>query len=211
MTAWQDKFDLGMQRGSAGDLPGAQRAFREAIALAPDEPYPHYELGYTLALEGHYPQALVELRRTRELQRGFFLVDTEIYLCEQLAFGKITDEMLRALRRLIHLGDTGQATTLDAEQLSRKLIARAPECALAYFFLGKAILDRLPEQAAAALERCVALGPDDTTAINARFHLGVLRRQAGALDEARAIFAAIASDFAGHPYAELAAAESAGA
>jgi tetratricopeptide (TPR) repeat protein len=204
-TDWQQAFERGMQAGGAGDLAAAERAFRDAAALAPDEPYPHYELGYTLALLGRFADAVPELRRTQELQRGFFLVETELYLCDQVLAGAIDRDTLVALRKLIAFTDRSESTTLAAEQLARAVVTRAPACALGHFFLGKAILERLPDQARTALERCVELGADDTTAINARFHLGVLRNRAGALDEARAIWRRIASDFAGHPHAKLAA------
>jgi tetratricopeptide (TPR) repeat protein len=205
-TGWREPFERGMQAGGAGDLAAAERAFRDACALAPDEPYPHYELGYTLALLGRFADALPALRRTQELQRGFFLVDTELYLCEQVVARAIDRDTLVALRKLIAFTDRGEAGTLAAEQLARAVVARAPGCALGHFFLGKAVLQRLPDEARVALERCVALGADDTTAINARFHLGVLRHQAGAVDEARAIWRQIAADFTGHPHARLPAA-----
>jgi TolA-binding protein len=204
MATWEQAFERGMQAGEDGDFAIAEQAFREAIALAPNEPYPHYELGYTLALAGKLREALVELRRTEQLHRGFFLVETEIYLCEKMIAGAFDGETFAALRQLMWRTDTGQHTTLETEQLARAVVERSPECALAHFFLGKAIFERLPDEGKAALERCIELYPDDTTLINARFHLGVLRQQAGAAAEARAIWQRIARDFADHPHAQLA-------
>jgi tetratricopeptide (TPR) repeat protein len=210
MSTWEQAFERGMQAGERADLVAAEQAFREAVALAPSEPYPHYELGYTLCLAGKLVEALTELRRAQQLHRGFFLVETEIYLCEKLLSRAIDVETFAALRNLMLLTDSGQGTTLQAEQLCRSAVDRSPECALGHFFLGKAILERLPDQAKAAFERCVELYPDDTTLINARFHLGVLRRLAGAPDEARAIWQRIARDFADHPHAQLARMQAAG-
>ena len=49
---WKEHFDLGMAAGGASDIEGAVTHFREAVRLAPLEPYPHYELGYSLFLLG---------------------------------------------------------------------------------------------------------------------------------------------------------------
>ncbi len=204
MSNWKESFERGMKAGGEGDIAASEAAFREAVALAPDEAYPHYELGYTLCLAGRYADALPELRRTEELQRGFFLVETEILMCEHMVSGAIDAQTYGAIRQLMWQTDRGEGTTLQTEQLSRAVIGRAPACPLGYFFLGKAVLQRLPDQAKSALEKCVELGADDTTAINARFHLAVLRHQAGAVDEARAMWKQLGEDFAGHPHAQLA-------
>ena len=79
-ASWEDHFRRGMSRGTAGDPPNAAKSFRQATRLAPEEPYPHYELGYTLSLLGRYEDALEELRTTNELAPGFFVVQMEIYL-----------------------------------------------------------------------------------------------------------------------------------
>ncbi len=47
---WKQHFDEGMAYGQASDFAKAEASFRGAIRLAPTEPYPHYELGYTLSL-----------------------------------------------------------------------------------------------------------------------------------------------------------------
>ena len=69
MPLWSEPFKEGMRRGTASDFSGAEASFREALRLGPDEPNPHYELGYTLALVGRFEDALEEFRRTQELRR----------------------------------------------------------------------------------------------------------------------------------------------
>ena len=201
MSDWKQAFERGMAAGGTGDLAAAEQAFREAIALAPDEPYPRYELGYTLSLAGRFTDALAELRR---VPRGFFLVDTEVYLCEQALARTLDRDTFIALRKLIWRFEHGEGTTLETESLCRAVVANAPRCALAHFFLGKCVLERLPEASATELEACLALAPDDTTAIDARYHLGVLRRLAGEPGEARAIWEQIERDFPDHPLASVA-------
>jgi tetratricopeptide (TPR) repeat protein len=196
---WQEFFEEGMRYGAAADFARAEASFREAVRLAPDEPYPHYQLGYTLALVGRHEEALEEYRRTEDLYRGFFIVETEMYLSEQLLSESISTEVLDMLRSLQWIVDEGGSQGEEAVALSRKVIEMDPECALGHFHLGKALIERDPQAAEAALRRCVELAPDDTTAINAKFHLGILRRDAGDEGEARRIWDAMHSDYASHP------------
>jgi Flp pilus assembly protein TadD len=208
---WQEHFEEGMAYGAASDFSGAEASFREAVRLAPDEPYPRYELGYTLALVGRHEEALEEFRRTEELSRGFFVVETEIFLCEQLLSGSIDLEILEMLRRLQRLADGGKEQSEEAVVWSRKVIESAPECALGHFYFGKAMFERGPQAAEESLRRCLEMHPDDTTAINAKWHVGALRWQAGQEDEARRIWREIASDYRGHPnvvFAERSAVQS---
>lgn len=177
-----------MAAGGAGDIAGALPHFREAVRLGPSEPYPHYELGYTLFLLGEFEAALSELRRTNELVEGFFVVQTEIYVCEAVLSGLVDLESLTVFRKLQHLTDSSQAQSPEAVALSRALVERAPAFAVGYHCLGKALLTADPKASEEALRQCVALGPDDTTAIDALAHIGVLRRNAGDPEAAREIW-----------------------
>jgi len=197
--AWSHPFAAGMQRGAASDFTGAEAAFREAVRLAPDEPYPRYELGYTLALVGRYDDALAEFRRTYELAGVFFLVETEIWLCEQVLDGSLDDAVVGMLRELQQIADAGGEESDEAVALSQRAIDAAPECALAYLHHGKAMLGRDPAAAEWALRRCIELQPDDTTAINAKGHLAILCSQAGNEGEARSIRESVLADYPDHP------------
>jgi Flp pilus assembly protein TadD len=209
-STWEEYFEQGMAFGGKSNFAKAEASFREAVRLAPEEPYPHYELGYTLTLLGRHEEALEELRRTEQLSRGFFLVETEIYLCEQLLSGSIDASVVDMLRFLQQLTDGGQGDSDRAVGISQKVIGAAPGCALGHFYLGKALFEREPEAADEALRRCLELEPDDTTAINAKWHIGALRSQAGEEDEARRIWREIADEYRGHPqtaFAEMSAGE----
>ena len=177
-----------MAAGGAGDLEGALRHFREAVRLAPQEPYPHYELGYTLFLLGRFEAALQELRRTNELSEGFFQVQTELYMCEAVLAGVIDYECMVALRQIQHLTDSGQAQSQEAVLLSQEVIRRAPACALGHYFLGKALFAQDPKASEEALRHSLELSPDDTTAIDALTHIGSHKHAAGDTECARAIW-----------------------
>jgi Flp pilus assembly protein TadD len=203
-NAWREYFDEGMKRGEASDFSGAEASFREAVRLAPEEAYPHYELGYTLALVGRHEEALEEFRLAQQLARAFFIVETEICVCEQVLNGSLDEAVVGMLRQLQWIVDSGGFQSADAAALSTKVIESSPECALGHFHFGKAMFERDPVAAEESLRRCIELSPDDTTAINAKFHLGVLRERAGREDEARSIWRGIVSDYPGHLHATFA-------
>ncbi len=199
---WRRHFDEGMSKGAAARYPEAQASFRRAIALAPHEPYPHYELGYTLTLLGRYDEAMAEFARTEELRRGFFLVQTEIYLCRQVLDGLLDGESVDAVRMLQRLTDMGSGRSERAVELARLVIERASECALGHYFLGKAGFES-SAQAMESLRRCLELEPDDTTAIDARGHIGLLLRDEGKVEEARAEWQRIVDDYPDNPHIGL--------
>ena len=202
--SWKELFQEGMRCGGASNFKKAEDCFRQAIRAAPNEPYPHYELGYTLSLLGRHKEALEEFETTDRLARGFFLVQTEAHLAKQFLSGAIDEDVLGKLRTLQRLTDTSGGHGDEAEAVSRQIISIAPECALGHFFLGKALI-RIDQVAAEkALHRCIELGPDDTTAINAKFHLGLLCRERGEEEAALRIWSGIASDYAGNPHTRFA-------
>jgi len=200
---WRQAFEEGIARGSAGKLVEAEASFREAVLLAPDEPYPRYELGYTLFLMGRCPEALAEFRRTEDLQCGFFLVQTEIYLCEQFLARTIDWDVVTLLRGLQRLMDERAIHTEEAKRLSTRVTQVAPNCPLGHYYLGKILLNQDPIGAEVALRRCIDLNPDDTTAIDAKFHLGILMRDSGRLEEARTLWKTVLADYPCNPRSKL--------
>jgi tetratricopeptide (TPR) repeat protein len=199
-TTWKEQFDLGMAAGGSGDIEGAVSHFRNAIRLAPLEPYPHYELGYSQFLLGRFEQALQEFRCTNELAEEFFLVQTEIYICEMVLAGVLDSECIAALRQIQLLTDTGQARGHDAVSLSRGLIVRAPTCASGYCYLGKALFTVDPKASEDALRQCLELRPDDTTAIDALTHIGSHRQAAGDSKGARAMWSDVVATYKSNPH-----------
>ena len=64
---WKNHFDDGVAYGTASDFEKAEKSFRQAIRVAPEQPYPHYELAFTLSLLGRHQEALDELNETNHL------------------------------------------------------------------------------------------------------------------------------------------------
>lgn len=64
VSAWHD---LGIVRARLGDAGGAERAFRRAIALAPEEPRPRVALAALLVRQRRLDRALAEYRALERL------------------------------------------------------------------------------------------------------------------------------------------------
>lgn len=201
--SWSRHFQVGRAHGAAAEYPEAESSLRRAIRIAPHEPYPHYELGYTLFLMGRYEEALSEYMQTEALVEGFFLVQREIYVCREILDGGIDGETVEMLQALQQQTDAGAERTDQAVALSQRVIERAPRCALGYFFMGKSLLQESPQLAEEHLRRCLELRPDDTTAIDAKSHLGLLLSRSDRASEARQIWDAILADYPNHPHVAL--------
>lgn len=200
---WEDHFAAGRRSGEHGDFARAEACFREAIRLAPEQPYPHYELGFTLALMQRFEEAAAEFRGTDRLAPGFLLVQTDLSICEQILRGELSQESVERLRELQQIVDGGGVQGERACQIAREVIEAAPRCPQAHFFLGKALMLTAGAGAEQSLRRCLELEPDETTAIDAKTHLGILRRQAGAREEARRLWRSVIANHAGNPHVKM--------
>jgi tetratricopeptide (TPR) repeat protein len=202
--SWKQLFEEARAHGSAGKFKQAENCFRRAVRAAPSEPYPHYELGYTLALVGKHREALSEFEITDCLSRDFFSVQTDAYLSRQLLSGTLNKEALDKLRALQRLTDLGGDVGDEALAAGREIVAMVPKCALGHFYLGKTLLRMRQPGAEQALQECLQLGPDDTTAIDAKFHLGILKRDQGEEETARNIWSGILADYPGNVHTKFA-------
>ncbi len=62
---------LARAREHSGDTPGAEKALRHALALAPDYAQVHWALGNVLLREGRTDEAFIEMRRAIESNAAF--------------------------------------------------------------------------------------------------------------------------------------------
>lgn len=200
---WRDHFNEGMAFGAEADFEQAEACFRKAAQYAPREPYPHYELGYTLFLTGRFSGALAEFRRAEDLSRGFFAVQREIYKCEQIIAGQLDQQGLLLLHELQEMEDDNNLNTTRAVELARGLVDIAPKCALTYYYLARTLFETDGDEARAALLHCLRLNPDETTAINVKLNLGFLRQQMGDIEEAREIWRRAIDEHQGNPHTRM--------
>ncbi len=64
-------LDAGEAHLSAEEFAAAERAFREAVAAAPDSPVAHSKLGVALARQGRLDEAIAEFSRAVALHPGY--------------------------------------------------------------------------------------------------------------------------------------------
>lgn len=67
----ESRFQEGLQFALRHDLPEAVSAFRAAIALDPDNPFFHYNLGVVYGMQHRLVEAVAELRLTLTLRPTF--------------------------------------------------------------------------------------------------------------------------------------------
>src|SRR5688572_1777164 len=77
-------------KGEAGDYIGALKLLTEAIALAPDWAYPHYDMAFTYLIQGNSGRALEKYKDADRLApEGFFTTKTAIWSLEREEQGLI--------------------------------------------------------------------------------------------------------------------------
>ncbi len=156
--------NLGMELQEAGDFPGAESQFREALALAPDFARAHSNLADLLARRGRWGEAA---ENDREALR-FLAWDPAVHG----ALG----------RALLHLGHIAEAEVQFAEEFRLD-----PNSAIGHFDLGNA-LAREGRLAAARVQFREALRLDPAYAA-VWYNLGVLLVREGRLGEAADAYA----------------------
>lgn len=134
---------------SLGDYPGAERALRRALELAPDDPSSEALLGWAQMHQEKYDDALLSFQRVLAREPGDAMARVNLgYIClKRRIFGEAIEHLARALRA----GDKKAAL-------------------YAHFYMGLVYLEReMFEDASAFLDKAIALGPN---LIEAYFHLG---------------------------------------
>jgi tetratricopeptide (TPR) repeat protein len=200
---WKKQFGKGREAGSRGDLESAVSHFKRATEIAPDEPYTHYELGYTLSKLGQYSNALREFEQTEKLTRGFFIVQTEIYIHQELLNKHIDESVIGRLRQIQQLADTHGSQNPEIVSLSNDVIDKAPEFPLGYYYLGQALFPGERKRSEDAFKICLDLSPDETTSIYALNFLALLRELDGDIETARKIWVDLLAKYDGNPHTEM--------
>ena len=200
---WKNQFGKGREAGSRGDLESAVSYFKRATAIAPDEPYPHYELGYTLSKLGQYSEALREFEQTEKLARGFFIVQTELLIHQALLKKSIDEYVLGKLREIQKIADTQGSQNPQIFTISDEVIDKAPEFPLGYYYLGQAVFPGERVRSESAFKRCMDLSPDETTSIYALNFIALFRELAGDIETARKTWVELLAKYDGNPHTEM--------
>ena len=184
---WAARVRLGNALLAAGDLDGAERAFRAARSAAPGAPWGELGLGKTARRRGRFEAAAEHLRSALEVdprhrETRYLLAMTERQLgnrtraeellrgLEQAEVSSLDDPMMQAVLALVRDTQTMIRTAnqrlaerdyRSAERLYRDVLRLDPDSYDAYLNLGVlyGLADRNSE-AATALERAVEIDPE---------------------------------------------------
>jgi tetratricopeptide (TPR) repeat protein len=200
---WKKQFGKGRNAGSSGELESAVSYFKRATEIAPDEPYPHYELAYTLSKLGQYAEALREFEQTEKLSRGFFIVQTELFIHQELLDKRIDEPVLSKLRQIQKITDTQGSQHPEIVTFSNEVIDKAPEFPLGYYYLGQAVFPGERERSENAFKKCMDLSPDETTSIYALNFLALFAELAGDVETAKKIWVDLLARYDGNPHTEM--------
>jgi tetratricopeptide (TPR) repeat protein len=149
--------DRGREAGARGDYPAAIAAFEQAAKLAPQWPYPVYDLAYTQLLMGDAEAARGNYHRTVELApRGFFTALTAVDALDREKSGDLPPGTYAAYLSLEWVDDPKQKADLVA-QLTEHVPQFAPGWKEAAF------LATDDAQQIERLERGLAANPDPET------------------------------------------------
>ena len=171
-TEFYRLFDVAVQLADKKQYDAAVPAWKQALALAPEDPRGHNNLGVALVATGKYDEAIVEYRKSLELNPSSS--QTHNNLGSALAESGRVDEALPEFERAVELNpDNGSARVNlgnalasksghlnEAIQQLNKGIELQPESASAQNGLGVALAraGRL-DDAALHMEKAVALAP----------------------------------------------------
>ncbi len=186
-----------MSCGRRGSSNAAIAAYRQAIALRPNYPEAHYNLGNGLFDTGHFDEALAACRQAIALRPGYAeaysnlgnafrykgqLDDAIAACCQAIALKPDLAEAYSNLGSALH--DKGQLD--EAIAACRQAIALKPDLAEAYSGLGSALHDKGQlDEAIAAYRQAIVLKPSFA---EARSNLGVALGEKGRFDEAITAF-----------------------
>ena len=145
------------QAGMAGDYKKAITLLEQASSLAPEWPYPVYDMAFTYLLMNDAGNARKHYRKTVELSpRGFFTALTALDALDREAKGDLPSGTYLAYLSLDWMDDPGRKANIV-----RQLVVQAPGFAPAW--KEQAMLANTDDEKLAFIEKGLAANPDGET------------------------------------------------
>ncbi|MHC4982416.1 MAG: tetratricopeptide repeat protein, partial [Planctomycetota bacterium] len=163
----------------AGDLAGAEKAYRKAVELGPKNPFGHNNLGYILLCQGRLEQAEAHLLEALKYRPKFAIAQTNLGLVLQKE-GRIA-EAIRHFQKALEIDSSSAAArnylgrcllargdVEGAIEKWRELLAMHPDHLPARLALGDALAKQGEfKQAIEHLDKALEVRPGDAWALNA--------------------------------------------
>ena len=171
--------------GQSGDLQNSIALLEEAHELAPDWPYPLYDLAFTYLLRQDFKSALKYYRATDEIDpAGFFTAKTAIWSLEKEESGEFVSGLYLAYVQLEWVDNLEEK--LD---LSRKIVARFPTFAPAWKEISVHL--KTDEERLETIEHALTLNPDPETLGVLLLNQALIYQRKGETSRARDIVEAL--------------------
>lgn len=178
----------GRQAGARGETKQALRLLTDAASLAPEWPYPLYDVAFTYLLSGDFAKALEYYGRTVELApRGFFTALTAVQTLERERTGELPEGIYLAYTQLEWLQD---AQVKEARV--REILSAAPTFAPAWKEL--ALLSAEESERFEAIEIGLNADPDPETRGILLINRAIVLFNRGEQEEALSILGDLALD-----------------
>lgn len=146
----------GRQLGASGDYKQANEMFEKASALAPDWPYPVYDMAFTYLLMGDAVKAREFYKKTVELApRGFFTAITALDTLNREANGELPTGTYSAYMALEQMDHS------QKEKAVASMVKHLPQFAPAW--KEYATMFREPSKRISIIDRGLAATPDTET------------------------------------------------
>lgn len=184
----RQQHELARQAGGRGDYAGAVKSCIEASRLAPNWPYPVYDLAWTYLLMDDVEKAEKAYGDVLKLSpRGFFTAITAADCLRREREGDLPRGLYKNLTMLEWMSDNQ-----EKKKLLEGVVAKHPSFAPAWFQLGQ--LTEGDSEKLAVLDNGLAAKPDPETKGMLLINKALLLDRQGKRDEAITILGTIAVD-----------------
>ena len=174
-------------KGESGEYASAIALLKQAAEIAPDWPYPRYDMAYTYLLQGDTTNALLNYRETDRLEpKGFFTTKTALWTLEREDNGVFPKGTYLAYVSLEWLDPGKKQGTIEW------MTTNVPTFAPAWKEM--ALLVQPADQRLQLIERALSLDPDPETYGICMLNKAALLSSAGKISEAKQMAEALVTN-----------------
>lgn len=176
----REHHNKGRAHGQQGDHKKAIACFEKAMNIAPDWPYPYYDLAFTYLLNNQPKEAYEYYKKVDSLSpRGFFTTKTAVHYLGKEQKGELPEGIY-----LYYLSHEWTENPQEQLEIMENIIGKFPSFAPAW--QKRAGLEENPSNALDMLEKGLSADPDPETKgfllINKAITLANTGRQAEAIE-----------------------------
>lgn len=174
-------------KGEAGDYAGALSLLRQASEIAPDWPYPVYDMAFTYLIQGDTTNAFLKYREVDRLEpRGFFTTKTALWTLQREDQGVFPKGTYLAYLSLEWVD------AAKKREMVGQIVTNLPAFAPAW--KERALLVEDADQRLAFFEKALSLDPDPETYGICTLNKAALLNSSGRVAEAKRMIEALSTN-----------------